>query len=158
MLTLRMCVYVCVCNNHFSLIYCYPNPSLNYCNSLHLGFPVFRPLHSKVFSPLSRLNVPFKICHLKHFFAYTCSSFPFCSVKASIPKMTSINLQDLALATLPLHFVSYHLPSHSLRHSQIDLLAFPCRHQVCSHLRILLLFFSLHETILFLTSAWLTSS
>lgn len=38
---------------------------------------------------------------------YTCDSFPLNSAKANIPKMTSIKLQDLDIATLPfsLHFL-----------------------------------------------------
>lgn len=88
--------------------YCYPGPSLNYCNSLYIGFPDFQPLLSKVSSPLSQLSISFKIYQfLKIFFAYTCGSFPFHSIKGNIPKVTSIYLQDLALATLPLslHFL-----------------------------------------------------
>lgn len=44
-------------------------------------------------------------------FAYICDSFPFHSVKAEIPKMIPINLQDLVLVTLPL---SFHFLPHLL--------------------------------------------
>lgn len=40
-------------------------------------------------------------------YIYACSSYPLSSVKSKIPKITSINLKDLAPATLPLSF-SYH--------------------------------------------------
>lgn len=115
------------------------NESLQY---LHIDFPAFLPLLSKVSSPLSRLSIPFKMCHFKIVFAYTCSSFSFFLSKSCIHKMTSINLQDLTLATLPLslHFLA--LKPHSLCPSQIDLLAsFPCRHYICSCLGIFLLRF-----------------
>lgn len=94
-------------------ICCYPSPSLNYCNNFHIGFPAFLPLLTKsLFSIKSVL-----LLKCVRFFppsAYTCNSFPFHSIKAKNPQNEAINLQDLALTTLPLslHFLP-HLPTHS---------------------------------------------